>query len=88
MRQSTIGPALSRLEERLSGRDIHVPSRSSRAHARRLRLPVVPCFLRHIGAAGFRVKRAVGQEAVRLGRFVFQRMQGTLELGVAAMGRD
>jgi hypothetical protein len=30
-------------------------------------LPGVRCYLRHIGAAGFWVKRAVCQEAVRLG---------------------
>jgi hypothetical protein len=42
-----------------------------------LRSPIVRCLLRHIGTAGFRVKRAVCQEAVRLGRVMFQRMHGS-----------
>ena len=41
------------------------------------RSPVVRCFLRHIGAAGFRVKWALCQECVRLGWVVFQRTQGS-----------
>ena len=35
------------------------------------------CFLRHIGVAGFWVKRAVYQEAVRLGRVVFRATHGS-----------
>ena len=34
-------------------------------------------FLRHIGTAGFWVKQAVCQEAVRLGRVVLQRTHGS-----------
>jgi hypothetical protein len=55
---------------------------------------VVWYFLRHIGAAGFRVKRAVCQEAVRLGRVVLRRTLGSqpshfrFHTGVAAMGQD
>ena len=34
--------------------------------------PVVGCFLHDIGVTGFRFRRAVCQEAVRLGRVVFR----------------
>jgi uncharacterized protein (DUF1810 family) len=56
--------------------------------------PGVRCFFRHIGAAGFRVKRALCQEAVLLGWVVFWRTHGSLPsplsspYGVAAMGQD
>jgi hypothetical protein len=43
------------------------------------RAPGVRCFLRHIGAAGFRVGWALCQVAVRLGWVVFRRM-GFLDL--------
>jgi hypothetical protein len=39
--------------------------------------PGVWCFLRHIGAAGFRVGCALCQEAVRLGWVVFRRTHGS-----------
>jgi hypothetical protein len=42
-----------------------------RAQCTLTRLPGAQCFLRHIGAAGFRVKWALGQEAVWLGWVVF-----------------
>uniref|UniRef100_A0AAZ3RL04 t-SNARE coiled-coil homology domain-containing protein n=1 Tax=Oncorhynchus tshawytscha TaxID=74940 RepID=A0AAZ3RL04_ONCTS len=41
------------------------------------RSPGVWCFLRHIGAAGFRVKWALCQEALRLGWVVFRRRHGS-----------
>ena len=41
------------------------------------RSPAVRYFLQHIGAAGFRVKRAVCQETVRIGRVVFWRTHGS-----------
>ena len=44
------------------------------------RLPVVRCFLQHIGASGFWVKWEVCQEAVRLGRVVFRRTHGSQPL--------
>ena len=42
-----------------------------------LRSPAGWWSLQHIGAAGFRVKRTVCQEAVRLGRVVFRRSHGS-----------
>jgi hypothetical protein len=82
MRQGTIGPALSRLGEGLAGRDVFVPSRFSDScggpgTCTLTRLPVVQCFLRHVVAAGFRLKRAVCQKAGWLGRVVFRRMRGS-----------
>jgi hypothetical protein len=80
MRRRTIGPALSGLGEGLAGRD--VPSRSSDScggpgamHADTV--SSVQCFLQHIGVAGFWVKRALCQEAVRLGWVVFRRTHGS-----------
>jgi hypothetical protein len=46
------------------------------------------------GAAGFQVKQAMCQEAVRLGRVVFRSTHGSrplplrVRMGVAAMGQD
>ena len=50
---------------------------AGRAHARWLRSPVVRCFLWHFGAAGFRFKWAVCQEAVLLGKVMFRRAHGS-----------
>ena len=62
----------------LAGTDVLVPSRTSdscggRAQCTLTQSPGAQCFLRHIGAAGFRVKRALCQEAVRFGWVVFRR---------------
>ena len=78
MRRRTIGPASSGLGEGLASQEFLVPSRSSDSCGRPGACmltwsPGVWCFLRHIGAAGFRVKRALCQEAVRLGWVVFRR---------------
>ena len=87
MRRRTIGPALSGLREVLAGQDVLVPSRSCGGLGA-CTLPVQR-FLRHIGAAGFRVKRAVCQEAMWLGRVVFRGcMALNLCLGIAVMGQD
>ena len=82
MRRHTIGPASSGLGEGLAGRDVLVPLPSSNScggsgTCTLTRSLGVQCFLRHIGAAGFRVKRALCQEAVRLGWVVFRRMHGS-----------
>jgi hypothetical protein len=69
----TIGPASPGLGEGLAGRDVLVPSRTSDSCGGLgtvyvdtvTRCTVFP--LKHIGAAGFRVKWALCQEAVRLG---------------------
>ena len=55
------GPA----EMFLSHRALATPV-AGRAQCTLTRSPGVQCFLRHIGVAGFRVKRALCQEAVRL----------------------
>jgi hypothetical protein len=47
--------------------------------------PGVQCFLRHICAAGIRVKRALCQEAVRLGRVVFRRTHGSPPLPLLSL---
>ena len=81
MMRHTIGPASSGLGEGLAGQDVLVPSRSSNscggtAACTLTWSPVVQCFLQHISAAGFRVKQAVCQEAVRLGGVMFRGMHG------------
>ena len=78
----TIGPASSRLGERLACRDILVPSCSSDSYCGLGAMhadtsPGARCFLRHIGVAGFQVKRALCQEAVLLGWVVFRRTHGS-----------
>ena len=79
----TIGPASSGLGEGLASLDVLIPLHSSdslwraRAHARWHQSPVVQCSLQHIVAADFQVKQAVCQEAVQLGRVVFQRTHGS-----------
>jgi hypothetical protein len=82
MRRRIIGPAPSGLGEGLAGRDFLVTSRSidSCGGPDTCTLtwsPGVRCFLRHIGAAGFWVKQALCQEAVRLGWVVFRRTHGS-----------
>ena len=77
MGRHTIGPALSGLGEGLAGRNVLVPLWRAGHSAR---WPGVESFLRHIGAAGFRVKQAVCQEAVQLGRVVFWSMHGSRPL--------
>ena len=77
MRQCTIGPASPGLGEGLVGRDDLVPLCSSDScggpgACTLTRSPVVQCFLRHIGAAGFQVKRAVW-----LGKVMFRRTHGS-----------
>ena len=76
MGQCTIGPVPPGLGEGLAGRDVLVPLRSSDYCGRPgtctlAQSPGVWCFLRHIGAAGFQVKRALCHEAVQLGWVVF-----------------
>ncbi|XP_045555790.1 uncharacterized protein isoform X6 [Salmo salar] len=67
---------------------------AGRAQCTLARSPGVRCFLQHIGAAGFRVKRALCQEAVRIGWVVFQTTHGSQPSplpsphGVSAMGQD
>jgi hypothetical protein len=76
----TTDPA--RLGEGLGGRDVLVPSSSSDScgglgTCTLTQSPVEWCFLRHIVAAGFRVKRAVCHEAMQLGRVMFQKTYGS-----------
>ncbi|CAB1311888.1 unnamed protein product [Coregonus sp. 'balchen'] len=90
MRRCTIGPASSRLGEGLAGRDVLVPSCSSDScggpgACTLTRSPVVRCFLRHIGAAGFRVQRAGSCFG---GRMALDRRLSRVRTGVAAMGQD
>jgi hypothetical protein len=73
MRRRTIFPVSFGLGEDLAGRDVLVPSLSSDSCGgpgayTLTRSPVGRSFLRHIGVAGFQVKRAVYQEEVWLGR--------------------
>ena len=61
----TIGPASSGLGEGLARRDVLVPSRSSDSFGRPgactlTQSPGVRCILRHIGVAGFCVKKQCG----------------------------
>jgi hypothetical protein len=81
MGRRTICPASSGLGEGLAGRDVLVPSPTSDSCGRTGTMhadTVARCmaFHRRIGAAGFRVKRALCQEAVRLGWVVFRRTHG------------
>jgi hypothetical protein len=81
----TIGPALCGLGRVwsagicLSHRALATPV-AGRAQCILTRSPGVRCFLRHIGAAGFRVGSALCQEAVRLGWVVFWRTHGSRPL--------
>ena len=71
IRWCTICPAW--LGEGFAGRDVLVPSRSSDScgglgACTLAWVPVVQCFLWHIGVPGFHAQQTVCQEAVRLGR--------------------
>ena len=73
MRCRTIGPASPSLGEGLARQDVLIPSRSSDSCGRPGACMLTQCFLGHISVAGFRVKQAVSQEVVRLGRVMFLR---------------